>query len=50
MYCPNCSSHITKVVLRRVKRERRIVIETGDRGAPKVQKKKLVIVVTKHRI
>ncbi|KAK4365605.1 hypothetical protein RND71_013485 [Anisodus tanguticus] len=31
-YCPNCSSCITKAVLRKVKRERRIVIETGDRG------------------
>ncbi|KAJ8557709.1 hypothetical protein K7X08_004475 [Anisodus acutangulus] len=30
-YCPNCSSRITKVVLRRVKRERRIVIEPDDR-------------------
>lgn len=27
-YCPKCNSHITKVVLRRVKRERRIIIET----------------------
>ncbi|KAJ8558261.1 hypothetical protein K7X08_005027 [Anisodus acutangulus] len=31
-YCPNCSSRITKVVLRRVNWERRIVIETDDRG------------------
>ncbi|KAM3359048.1 membrane protein of ER body-like protein isoform X1 [Capsicum galapagoense] len=30
-YCPKCSSRITKVVLRRVKRERRISIEIGDR-------------------
>ncbi|XP_070012703.1 membrane protein of ER body-like protein isoform X1 [Nicotiana sylvestris] len=30
-YCPNCSSRITKVVLRRVKRERRISVETDDR-------------------
>nr|XP_016497614.1 PREDICTED: membrane protein of ER body 2-like isoform X3 [Nicotiana tabacum] len=30
-YCPNCSSRITKVVLRRVKRERRIPVETDDR-------------------
>ncbi|XP_055812990.1 membrane protein of ER body 2-like [Solanum dulcamara] len=30
-YCPNCSSRITKVVLRRVKRERRILIETDDK-------------------
>lgn len=29
-YCPKCSSRITKVVLRRVKRERRIIIETDD--------------------
>ncbi|KAK6780326.1 hypothetical protein RDI58_022510 [Solanum bulbocastanum] len=29
-YCPKCNSRITKVVLRRVKRERRIIIETDD--------------------